>query len=73
MFYVVQLSAYNITHYTTTTSAHRPQLDNITHKTTTTGAHRPPTFTVHDFKITIFAFQATHTDTVRSLRIEYEC
>jgi hypothetical protein len=33
------------------------QLDNITHETTTTSAHRPPTFTVHDYNITILPFK----------------
>jgi hypothetical protein len=48
------------------------QLDNVTHETTTTSAQRPPTFTVHDYNITISAFQVTHKDTGRSLKMAYE-
>jgi hypothetical protein len=85
--YVVQLD--NITHQTTTTSAHRlptftvrnymfrhlyvVQPDNITHQTTTTSAHRLPTFTVHDYNVTIAAFQVTRKDTGRSLKMAHEC
>jgi hypothetical protein len=47
------------------------QLDNITHKTTTTSAHRSPTFTVHDYNITISAFQVTRKDTGHSLQMVY--
>jgi hypothetical protein len=39
--YVVCAQLDNITHDTTTTSAHSPQLNNITHDTTTTSAHSP--------------------------------
>jgi hypothetical protein len=44
------------------------KLDNVTHETTTASAHRPPTFTVHDYNITISAFQVIQKDTGRSLK-----
>jgi hypothetical protein len=49
------------------------QLDNVTHDTTKISAHRPPTFTVHDYNITISAFRVIHKDTGRFLRMAYEC
>jgi hypothetical protein len=49
------------------------ELDNIKPDTTTTSAHRPPTFTVHDYSITISAFQVTHKDTRSSLKMAYGC
>jgi hypothetical protein len=51
----------------------RAQLDKVTHETTTSGAHRPPTFTVHDYNTTITAFQVTHKEKGRSLRMACIC
>jgi hypothetical protein len=36
-------------------------------------SHVPPTFTVHDYNTTISAFQVTHNDKGRSLKMAHKC
>jgi hypothetical protein len=65
--------------FTTTSGAHRPPTVSTTsgaHRPptfTTSGAHSPPTFTVHDYNTNISAFQVTHKNKGRSLKMAHKC